>query len=230
MKKFLLLALFLCLFATPCYANAGIPVFMFLPVIVNALPFGVSYGAYMDHLFLLEDNFEDALDGLSTLSISLGILVGILLLWLVVSVEYKYLREKLPNIECKSLKKEVWLGNITTTLIGFVFLIPLPWAVNRLGFWVIGPIAVLDEKIVPSFVFLILYLLYIPSLIYLCFVLSHRIEASFIKKIKGDYSEKEVRLVVKKANKRSYWTFIFALIGSSIITVSVMEVIQPLFR
>ena len=225
MKKFLLLTLLLCLFATPCYANAGIPVFMFLPAIVNALPFGISYGAYMDYISILEDGFS----WLDVLGISSGILVGTFLLCLVVSVEYKYLREKLSNIECKSLKKEVWLGNITTTLIGFVFFIPLPWAVNRLGFYICGPIIVL-ENTVPSFIHLILFLLYIPALIYLCFILSHRIEAFFVKRVKGDYSEKEVELAVKKANKHSYWTFIIALIVSSIITVSIMGVLQALFR
>ncbi|MBP5533901.1 MAG: hypothetical protein J6Y03_00115 [Alphaproteobacteria bacterium] len=212
MKKFLLLILLLCLFATPCYANAGIPVFICLPTIINALFFAFPFRAFVDI-------FDTGLPGLfDWFCFFLLVLIGIFLLWLVFLVEYKYLRNKLPNIEPTALKKEVWLGNITTTLIGLIFLIPEPWSHNRLGFWIFGPISLLSEhNVVSDSTFFSLLLLYIPLVIYICFILSHRIEAFFIQKIRGEYTEKEIKEAVRKANRRSYWTLIIVLIAVSVI-------------
>lgn len=201
MKKFLLLILLLCLFTTPCYANAGIPVFMFLPTIVQATAYGFGF------LHLGEYFFWGYVDNDILLFGYLGILYGFVLLWLVVLIEYNYLRPKLPKIESKILEKEIWIGNTITTLIGVIFWIPAFWAKgDRLAFMVFGPLGLTNHSdINPSIIYIALPF-YLFFIIYICFVLSHRIEASFIKKIKGEYTDKEISIAVKRANRQSYWT------------------------
>ena len=115
-KKILLFTLLLCLCASSSYANAGIPVFAFLPTIVQNMAAGLSL---LDLGYTFE--LEDPVWIWMCVQFLFGVVISFLLLICVVSVEYGYLLQKLPKIEPKVLKKEVWHGNLITTLIGFSF-------------------------------------------------------------------------------------------------------------
>lgn len=202
MKKLLLLTLLLCLFATPCYANAGIPVFMFFPVVVSAIVFGFTIPA-VHYRF----NFLSFIP-------FLGAFLGqIILLWIVVLTEYIYLRQHLPKINPEQLKKQIWIGNIVTMILGIFLWIPFFWQYNQAAYIIFGPVSFLpydcdadDLLCQDNFLYLSIALL-IPLFV-MCYFISYKLEAVFVNKIKGEYSKQEVVYAVKKANRRSYWTLL----------------------
>ena len=197
MKKFLLLALFLCLFSTPCYANAGIPVFMFFPCVLSSMLGGFILGA--------SRNYQSVFGvGLFILG---AFIIQLLPLWIVVSTEYIDLRKYLPKINRNKLKKQVWIGNIATTLIGMILWFPFIWQDNSTAYIIFGPFSllphnrdsdsILEEVLLPGFLLIALFIA--------CYFISYRLEALFVDKVKGEYTKKEILYAVKKANRHSYW-------------------------
>ena len=213
MKKVLLLTWFLCLCASPSYANAGIPIFIALPTIIQSVfwgwPFYYFIQVFRYNLWITDDvNFDFLLSNpLDTLfSFIVMPLYGLFLLWNVVLMEYNYYLDNLTKIDSCVLKKAVWKGNILTTLLGFVFWVPSAFFVesSRVGYIVLGPIELITHTVLDRF-FIFILPLYLFLLIFVCFILSHSVEASFIKKITSDYGDKEIKIAARKANRRSYW-------------------------
>ena len=249
MKKSLLIALLLCLLSTPCWANVIIPVFILFPVVVQSSFFGISWKEIF-HLFDycgwvycplssigfdsegypseieqvgcpsgyvtiecdLVDYIQPVIDGL----------IGLVLLWIVVQIEYLYLSKILSELNRKTLKKQIWKANIFSTAIGFLFWIPLALCPDRLTTYIfVGPFTLLgvvfeNFGVEPSFLTgVVFWSILIPcliGLIYVCFKLSHWTEAPFLRKIRGNYSEEQINKAVRSANRRSYWWLVLAVL------------------
>ncbi|MBP5533955.1 MAG: hypothetical protein J6Y03_00400 [Alphaproteobacteria bacterium] len=255
MKKSLLFALLLCLLATPCWANVIIPVFILFPVVIQSSLFGVSWKEIF-HLIdycgdvycpdILIGNNSDCPSGYKVIECGFAdyihpvifALFGLVLLWIVVQTEYLYLSKVLPNLNKKTLKKQIWKANAFSTAIGFLFWIPLALCPYKLtGYIFMGPLVLLDELFsyptpTEAFILWSIAISCLIALLYVCFKLSHWTEAPFLRKIKGDYSEEQINKAVRSANRRSYWWLVLAVLFAplGIIVVSVYLIVRTILN
>ncbi|MBE6450078.1 MAG: hypothetical protein E7013_05280 [Alphaproteobacteria bacterium] len=222
MKKSLLIALLFCLLSTPCWANVIIPVFILFPVVIQSTLFGLSWkDVFYLFDFCREFHSCDYSDYIQPLIYGL---IGLVLLWIVVQTEYLYLSKVLSELDKKTLKKQIWKANIFSTAIGFLFWMPLalePYALTEYIF--VGPIATTPFLTgsyweTKNFIIIILNLM---ALLYVCFKLSHWTEAPFLRKIRGNYNKEQVNLAVKRANRRSYWWLVLAILLAPFGTIIV---------
>lgn len=252
MKKSLLIALLLCLLSTPCWANVIIPVFILFPVVVQSSFFGISWKEIF-HLFdycgdvfcpdVLLDPFKTDQVGCPSGYVTIECdfvdyiqpviygLIGLVLLWIVVQIEYLYLSKILSELNRKTLKKQIWKANIFSTAIGFLFWIPLALCPDRLTTYIfVGPFSLLgvvfeNFGVEPGFligvVFWSILILCSIGLLYVCFKLSHWTEAPFLRKIRGNYSEEQINKAVRSANRRSYWWLVIAVLFAPLSTIIV---------